>query len=819
MRKTILFILMLVAGIATAVAAERSEGDALAIARQKAAALGIKMPQTSNGSARAKGISTSNASPYYIFSGEEGKGFVVVAGDDRMGEVIAYSATSSLPDIESKEYEGTTLRLLFDGFRNMAAALKAGDTEVEARAREARQLASGGYEAVEPLIGNVYWNQMEPYNRYCPIACDGKPSPVGCVAQAYATVMKYWSHPKQLLADIPAYTTKTRGYEMEAVGAGCEYRWDKMRETYKEGEYSEEEADAVATLLSHVGRAFEMDYDNNEDDGSPDFFTASGASEINVKNFFRCFGYDEDTYELLDYNSMPLPEIRSRLNSELLAGRPMVVSGYSNGFGHAWVCDGMDSQGLLRLLVGWTGKGGKEELFDLYCDILTMGSVLGKTGDIVAGVCSGINFIVGLQPDNGVKDEVRPRANYIFYYNFAHLYEDEATRESADQPFVADMNILVNKLIYDGKESTDSIAVAIKDADGNYEIISEPLPIKYVDGDMKSIQIFPKINYVLPEGEYQTYLLCKNYGTDSWIEFDGCEMVMPVFSVTSTLLTQVSPNVKVSIEADNGLAMIFENNDDRDFQRYIDLTFYGTSFNTIKNYCFSVFVPAHGTSRRFLLTDNMGVDKAFVSMHDYNFYYFRGEVALKNFNNVLHVISNTMNLSERLTDVETPFGTLTLQTVDDDVINVSFAVRNEGEASTIQAEIVVSDEIAGEIAAKFPVTRDFGENEEGDIKCSLDRKDLDLTGRMVSVTLRLVTGAAEMLSEKDGSCTDVINKDFGITSKSPTITLIFYWAGSTTSIGSLSADGEAAEFYDLRGMRLKEAKKGIYIKGGKKVVK
>lgn len=49
----------------------------------------------------------------------------------------------------------------------------------------------------------------------------------------------------------------------------------------------------------------------------------------------------------------------------------------------------------------------------------------------------------------------------------------------------------------------------------------------------------------------------------------------------------------------------------------------------------------------------------------------------------------------------------------------------------------------------------------------------------------------------------------------------FNISGISTAINGIEADGAEGKepIYDLRGMRLKEAKKGIYIKGGKKVVK
>lgn len=48
--------------------------------------------------ARAKGLRPAALAPYYIYNDAQGKGFVVVAGDDDMGDVLAYS-TERKPSI------------------------------------------------------------------------------------------------------------------------------------------------------------------------------------------------------------------------------------------------------------------------------------------------------------------------------------------------------------------------------------------------------------------------------------------------------------------------------------------------------------------------------------------------------------------------------------------------------------------------------------------------------------------------------------------------------------------------------------------------
>ena len=40
--------------------------------------------------------------PYYVFNDDAGKGFVVIAGDDKMGKVLAYSKEASIDMAKSQ---------------------------------------------------------------------------------------------------------------------------------------------------------------------------------------------------------------------------------------------------------------------------------------------------------------------------------------------------------------------------------------------------------------------------------------------------------------------------------------------------------------------------------------------------------------------------------------------------------------------------------------------------------------------------------------------------------------------------------------------
>ena len=88
-------------------AAPRSLNQARAIALNKATTLGVDITSASKSIKRSM-ISTNRQQKtadesFYVFSGTQGKGYVIVAGDDRMPDIVGYSTndtfdTNNLPD-------------------------------------------------------------------------------------------------------------------------------------------------------------------------------------------------------------------------------------------------------------------------------------------------------------------------------------------------------------------------------------------------------------------------------------------------------------------------------------------------------------------------------------------------------------------------------------------------------------------------------------------------------------------------------------------------------------------------------------------------
>ena len=91
-----LFMLMMVLSIN---AAPRSLNQARAIALNKGTTLGVDITSASKSIKRSM-INTNRQQKtadesFYVFSGTQGKGYVIVAGDDRMPDIVGYSTNDT----------------------------------------------------------------------------------------------------------------------------------------------------------------------------------------------------------------------------------------------------------------------------------------------------------------------------------------------------------------------------------------------------------------------------------------------------------------------------------------------------------------------------------------------------------------------------------------------------------------------------------------------------------------------------------------------------------------------------------------------------
>ena len=282
-----------------------------------------------------KNSSNAAVAAYYIVNTDQG--FVIISGDDRAREILAYGdcMLESLNDLP----EG--MQLFLDMYQKQLEYLQAHPGLAVQKFSAKR----GGI-SVEPMFTTA-WNQGKPYNMKTPRKGYGSDPycKVGCSAVALAQVMKYWEYPEMSPA-LPGYTTKTHGYVMDPLPEYT-FDWDNMLDSYKTNtdQYSDAQLDAISWFMRYVGQAETMDYATDQ----------SGAERDQIMDAILTFGYDDDAHIVMkwdfddgtvNYTEEGWGEL---IQSELVAGRPLIYCAFDMSSdstaigGHAFNVDGYDA--------------------------------------------------------------------------------------------------------------------------------------------------------------------------------------------------------------------------------------------------------------------------------------------------------------------------------------------------------------------------------------------------------------------------------------------------------------------------------------------
>ena len=555
-------------------AGPRSFQQAQAIAERQAALQGIIMDQQQVSKARKQYLlngssSSETATSYYVFDNGSDKGFTIVSGDDELPEIVGYSAHGNSEHLMKTEGCAAFLK----AYQKFVAAFTQGDAKARKILAEQRALkADGRYQQpkIDPLLGDIAWNQETPYNKMCPEYKGSKLSATGCVATAMAQVMMYYKYPKELKADIPAYTTATNKLKVNAISEGEKYDWANMLPTYTEGEYNTTQADAVAKLMFHCGAAVQMDYG-----------PSSGAL-VRPEDMSTYFGYDADLLQKVYRSVYTLAEWKKILDRELEAKRPILYGGFaSNEDGHLFVCDGSDGEGLYHINWGWSGYS------DGYFDITLLdpdvrGTGAGTSADGYNRDCS---VIIGIAPDNGIKDEPLVKEHSLY----ADAYEDHrkctitnGERKNASEQFSLTVTPVFSNPTYNKFEGL--VALGIRKDDGSYTPITQSSKLKFNAMDPEKGYeldfINFNLNYAFPVG---TTVLYEIYSTDNGNNWDVCayaENVVPFeLEATSTSLTlngnklsaELKSNEAIQFDMYNSFDITIRNDSQREYLGLINV--------------------------------------------------------------------------------------------------------------------------------------------------------------------------------------------------------------------------------------------------------
>ena len=282
---------------------------------------------------------------YYVFNKSNEEGYLILSADDCMPAVLGV--------VEGNSFDYDKLP------DNMKWWLSQYDVSISNYSAKGKKYVSSSTakKDIEPLLGDIKWDQLAPYNLLCPTV-EGKETPTGCVATAMAQVMGMWQWPKRGYGKSEYQWFTTTGFDEDGNYldefvtisrdfSKSRYEWGKIHSEYSfSGDEPEDEQLAIAQLMYDCGVATNMHYSYN----------GSGTElPYAVNALVRNFSYDKDIR--LEHRKFYDDDVwENMVYDNLSKGMPLVCSGRKFFEAHAYVCDGYIADGnLFHFNWGWGG--------------------------------------------------------------------------------------------------------------------------------------------------------------------------------------------------------------------------------------------------------------------------------------------------------------------------------------------------------------------------------------------------------------------------------------------------------------------------------
>ena len=270
-------------------------------------------------------------------------GFLILSAEDAVMPVLAYGFTDDI-DVENLAPGASFLLAQYkDEIAFARRTQQPANERIQNAWKELRNpsRATMTETIIAPLV-TAKWNQNKYYNYYSPRdsespgGYDGK-VPNGCVAVAMSQIMYYYRYPESGTGS----HTNHSSYGNFHVNFGQQhYCYEAMAD--KLNFYNNE----VAKLIFHAATSVDMGYGAD----------GSGAYSHDVPNamstYFR-YNNDSQYRQKHDFSDSTW---RQMLKADLNVARPLYYSGYSESGGHAFICDGYNSDDYFHFNFGWGGS-------------------------------------------------------------------------------------------------------------------------------------------------------------------------------------------------------------------------------------------------------------------------------------------------------------------------------------------------------------------------------------------------------------------------------------------------------------------------------
>lgn len=331
---------------------------------------------------RAAGV---DGNLFYVFSQSDNKGFVIVAADDAVSPILAYSHENGF----NGDNIPCNVQAVLDNYRAAIAGAIASGKDASAEWNNVATRAQKGTVEGEYLV-KTKWAQVWPFNAQVPMI-DGERCATGCVATAMAQIMNYWKYPEK--------GTGSNEYNWKGQKLTTDFSksfdWDNMRSSYNNFDtFSKQELDAVSYLMAQCGLSIDMAYG----------LTESGAYQsvmlTALSKFFGYNAYANGSYIMNENSDTSKDKMLNIIKNELNNGRPMIEAAAN----HCYICDGLVDD-YMHLNFGW---GGSQDGFY---------KLMGGT-NIYAS--SGQELLYGITPHKDAKVEI-----FVDNFNFSAANQEK----------------------------------------------------------------------------------------------------------------------------------------------------------------------------------------------------------------------------------------------------------------------------------------------------------------------------------------------------------------------------------------------------------
>lgn len=294
----------------------------------------------------------NGSAPSFYVVNFEPDGFVIVAGDDRIQPILAFSdegafVTENIP---------AHIRFFLEGYtEEIQYTIENQQYDNEVTLKKWETLLSGdileqkdGDVVVGPLLGNNKWDQTKYYNNLCPADATGNPAygghaAVGCGALVMGQVMRYWQFPS---SGTGSHSYNSSYGTLSANFGATTYHYENMPNQLTTTYHPSSCVDAVATLLYHCGVAVNMNY-------GPSASVVNSNRIVSALSTYFCY---PSTIHYIERGGLSSNVWLNYLKGELDEGAPFMYGGSGNYGGHVWVCDGYRDDDFFHFNWGWSGQ-------------------------------------------------------------------------------------------------------------------------------------------------------------------------------------------------------------------------------------------------------------------------------------------------------------------------------------------------------------------------------------------------------------------------------------------------------------------------------